>query len=145
MRELHDVFCRVFREKVRQICLFVKPYTEYYSAGNCQDCIFNPAQFGVSLFTSAGYASCCLLSICYQGWFRPKNVINQYYYYQIFAYYIGMSKYLCSKYFYKKDRYCTGGPREKRILVTRIHFTRALKFPRKLRTYQYQKLKIRVS
>lgn len=48
MRELHDVFCRVFREKVRQICLFVKPYTEY-SAGNCQDCIFNPAQFGVSL------------------------------------------------------------------------------------------------
>ena len=28
MRALHDVFCRVFREKVRQICLFVKPYTE---------------------------------------------------------------------------------------------------------------------
>ena len=39
----------------------------------------------------------------------------------------------------------TGGPRDTRILVMRIHFTRALKFPRKLRTYQYKKLEIHVS
>ena len=68
MRELHDVFCRVFREKVRQICLFVKPYTEY-SAGNCQDCIFNPAQFGVSLFSQVldMLAVACSLSVIRVG------------------------------------------------------------------------------